>query len=235
MRHLRLAVGERLEPRWALATAPFTVAVLPDTQFYSQSYPDTFKAQTRWIVDHKASDSIAFVSHLGDIVQTGSSTTQWTNADAAMDILDGNLATTPDGLIPYSATIGNHDYRTMYTKPNGATLYQQYFSSARYRGRSWYLEDSGRLGAHAQVFTAGGYRFLHLTIQFEPLDSDIAWAQGLIARHPGLPLYILGESMGGAVTMVALASDMPPSASPPSVMRRLMAMRMASGSTPLST
>ena len=129
MRHLRLAGGERLESRLALASLPFTVAVLPDTQFYSQTYPETFKAQTRWVVANRVAENIAFVSHLGDIVQTGSSTTQWTNADAAMDILDGNLAATPDGLIPYSATIGNHDYRTMYTKPNGATLYQQYFSA----------------------------------------------------------------------------------------------------------
>jgi hypothetical protein len=205
MRHHWLADAEQLEPRWALATAPFTVAVLPDTQFYSQSYPDTFKAQTRWIVDHKASDSIAFVSQLGDIVQTGSSTTQWTNADAAMDILDGNLATTPDGLIPYSATIGNHDYRTMYTKPNGAALYEQYFSSARYRGRSWYLEESGRLGAHAQVFTAGGYRFLHLTFQFEPLDSDLAWAQGVIARNPGMPTIVSTHSYLNPTTKARMA------------------------------
>ncbi len=32
------------------------------------------------------------------------------------------------------------------------------------------------------------------------------------ARHPGVPLYILGASMGGAVTMVAMASDGRPNA-----------------------
>ena len=30
------------------------------------------------------------------------------------------------------------------------------------------------------------------------------------ARHPGLPVYVLGESMGGAVVMSAFASDAPP-------------------------
>ena len=206
MRHLRLAGGERLESRLALASLPFTVAVLPDTQFYSQTYPETFKAQTRWVVANRVAENIAFVSHLGDIVQTGSSTAQWTNADAAMDLLDGSLAANPDGLVPYSATIGNHDYTKMYTKPNGATLYQQYFSAARYQGRSWYLGDSGRLGAHAQVFTAGGYRFLHLTIQFEPLDSDIAWAQGLIARHPGLPTILSTHSYLNPSTKARMAT-----------------------------
>ncbi len=32
------------------------------------------------------------------------------------------------------------------------------------------------------------------------------------ARHPGLPVYVLGESMGGAVAMTAFASDSPPKA-----------------------
>ena len=32
------------------------------------------------------------------------------------------------------------------------------------------------------------------------------------ARHPGLPVYVLGESMGGAVVMSAFASDAPPKA-----------------------
>jgi alpha-beta hydrolase superfamily lysophospholipase len=32
------------------------------------------------------------------------------------------------------------------------------------------------------------------------------------ARHPGLPVYVLGESMGGAVVMTAFASDTPPKA-----------------------
>ncbi|MFC3126485.1 alpha/beta fold hydrolase [Pseudoroseomonas globiformis] len=35
-------------------------------------------------------------------------------------------------------------------------------------------------------------------------------ARLLRARHPGLPLFLLGESMGGAVALVALASSEPP-------------------------
>ncbi|MBL8669986.1 MAG: lysophospholipase [Alphaproteobacteria bacterium] len=43
------------------------------------------------------------------------------------------------------------------------------------------------------------------------LASDIrALARLLRARHPNVPLYLLGESMGGAVSLVALASAEPP-------------------------
>jgi alpha-beta hydrolase superfamily lysophospholipase len=38
--------------------------------------------------------------------------------------------------------------------------------------------------------------------------SDLAqFAQLIAARHPGVPLYLLGESMGGAVIIVAATSD----------------------------
>jgi alpha-beta hydrolase superfamily lysophospholipase len=45
----------------------------------------------------------------------------------------------------------------------------------------------------------------------ETLVSDaVAAARVLRARHPGLPLFILGESMGGAVAVLALARAEPP-------------------------
>jgi len=42
------------------------------------------------------------------------------------------------------------------------------------------------------------------------VDDAVAMAHRLRARHPGVPLYFLGESMGGAVAMLALARDPPP-------------------------
>jgi len=38
----------------------------------------------------------------------------------------------------------------------------------------------------------------------------IALQKVLKKRHPGIPFYLLGESMGGAVVMLAMASDTPP-------------------------
>ena len=45
------------------------------------------------------------------------------------------------------------------------------------------------------------------------LADDLRMAATLIkARHPDTPLYLLGESMGGAVTMVTMAGPEPPAA-----------------------
>lgn len=45
------------------------------------------------------------------------------------------------------------------------------------------------------------------------LAADLATAARLLAaRHPGVPLFVLGESMGAAVAMTALTSEDPPPA-----------------------
>ena len=182
-----------------MAADPFTIAVLPDTQYYVQSYPATLEAQISYILDHRASDNIAFVTQLGDVVQSGESGStrnalQWQRADAAFDRLDGTLAKKPDGILPYSVTLGNHDYGVIGDKTSGTGRYQQYFGPDRYESRSWFLEDSGIAGDQALIFSAGGYRFLHITLQFEPADSDLAWAQRVIDRNPGLPTIISTHS-----------------------------------------
>jgi len=56
-------------PRVA-AAEDFTVVVLPDTQFYSESFPTTFTAQTQWIMDNRDTLNIEYVAGVGDIVPT---------------------------------------------------------------------------------------------------------------------------------------------------------------------
>ena len=87
----------------------FTIIALPDTQNYSQYYPTIYSAQTQWIVNNKDALNIVYVAHEGDIVNTASSTTEWNNADDAMNLLEDPLTTgLPDG-IPYGVVPGNHD------------------------------------------------------------------------------------------------------------------------------
>jgi hypothetical protein len=49
-------------------TSAFSIVVIPDTQFYSERYPEIFQSQIAWIADHKSDRSIAFALHEGDIV-----------------------------------------------------------------------------------------------------------------------------------------------------------------------
>jgi hypothetical protein len=93
----------------------FTIAVLPDTQFYSEWFPDIFKGQAQWIVNNQATLNIQFVCGLGDIVEHYNNTSEWQNAVAAYNILS-------NAGVPYSVVSGNHD-------DGAAQPTQQYFNA----------------------------------------------------------------------------------------------------------
>src|SRR5262245_38208154 len=116
------AFCERLEQRETPTVQPFTLVAFPDTQYYAQnaSLNYIFHSQTQWVVDHRVEQNIRFVMGLGDIVNNGASQPQqWVVADAAYDRLDGDLSLNPDGLVPYSAPPGNHDYNTVNDRTSG--------------------------------------------------------------------------------------------------------------------
>src|SRR6185369_5785264 len=72
----------------ASSALPYSIVVLPDTQYYSSSYPDFFDAQTAWIVAEHAAGNVAFVLHEGDIVDDDVAG-QWTHAYHSLHMLDG--------------------------------------------------------------------------------------------------------------------------------------------------
>ncbi|NLE38560.1 MAG: hypothetical protein GX621_11095 [Pirellulaceae bacterium] len=56
---------------WAVEADPispgsWTMIILPDTQYYAESFPHIFHAQTEWIAAHKDSHNIQMVIHEGD-------------------------------------------------------------------------------------------------------------------------------------------------------------------------
>ena len=93
-------------------TKSFTLAVLPDTQFYCDTRLKLSKKwgngdlrryffdQTRWVRDNQKRLNIAFLVHEGDIVQADAHE-EWTIAKEAMSVLDGK--------VPYCMCLGNHD------------------------------------------------------------------------------------------------------------------------------
>ncbi|WP_119460916.1 alpha/beta hydrolase [Rhodospirillaceae bacterium SYSU D60014] len=59
----------------------------------------------------------------------------------------------------------------------------------------------------------GATRYVGLWPGEDRLIEDLRTAAALLhARHPDLPLYLLGESMGGAIVMAAATSSAPPDA-----------------------
>jgi len=174
-----IAVSVMLSCFTAASAENFTIVALPDTQFYSESYPAIFTAQTQWIVDNKDALNIVYVAHEGDIVNVATSTAQWDNADAAMDLLE-NPATTglADG-IAYGMAPGNHD--------EPLTNFNSYFGVPRFSGRSYYGGHKGSTNENSyMLFSAGEMNFIVVNIENTPDVPDngaIAWADGIIQTY----------------------------------------------------
>ena len=87
----RPQVSEKLRFEYQLVSdaTDFTIIALPDTQHYSDQYPEIYFSQTQWIVDNKDALNIVFVTHLGDLVQHNDLyPEEWVVADEAMRLLD---------------------------------------------------------------------------------------------------------------------------------------------------
>lgn len=74
----------------------------------------------------------------------------------------------------------------------GLNNFKSVFSdqSAFFKGQTWYVASHDDGADSAQIFVAGGYRFLHIGLQFDAPSASLSWATSVIERFPGLPTII---------------------------------------------
>ncbi|MBJ6120908.1 LamG-like jellyroll fold domain-containing protein [Sphingomonas mollis] len=201
--------------RVSTATTSFTVAVLPDTQFYSRYATaaensqfsrkygsEPFAAQTAWIARNAASYNIPFVIHLGDVVDQVGKPDQWKVADAAMKQLEA-------ARVPYSILAGNHDvlvdyeYRGAWDQGSGtdaqrnpsAEPYITWFPKTRAAAQATFRERDGTGFHEYHVFEAHGIQFMVLSLSWRISDNAIAWARDVIRRNPTLPVILSNHQL----------------------------------------
>jgi len=169
----------------AFAEAPppvaggFTLAVLPDTQFYSEKYPATYETQTRWIVENVQRYKIAYVLHTGDVTEHNVES-EWQAARRAQAILDGR--------VPYALLPGNHDLGGKDNPNPRHTLFSDFFPVSAFR--KWptfggvYDKEPNRSENNFHLFTAGGRQWLVLDLEFGPRNDVVRWANDVVKQHP---------------------------------------------------
>lgn len=161
--------------QFSLLSNAFSLIGLPDTQNYSDSYPQIYTAQTNWVVDNRAPLDICYVSHYGDITNNADQLRQWQNADDSMRVLD-------DAGIIYGVCPGNHDVTpsggagTAYIPDN----YRSYFGPERFALRPWYGGASPSGMSNYTYFSAGGIDFLQIHLDVDTPLVELAWAQGIL-------------------------------------------------------
>ena len=169
-------------------TKPFTLAILPDTQIYTESYPEIFTTQTQWIVDNIEKLNIAFVLHEGDI-QNANTETQWKHAYNSMSILDGK--------IPYAIVMGNHDMG-----PGGrcevrdSPLFNKYFPVDKYNQLPTFggTFDSNLLDNSYHLFEKADIGWLILALEYLPRDKVLEWANDITDSYKDRQVILLTHS-----------------------------------------
>jgi hypothetical protein len=175
---------ERVVVRLAPARAPFTLAILPDTQYYAASryggLPEMFTSQTRWIVEHRDEFNIVFVLHEGDATEYNTYP-EWLRVKASLDVLEGE--------VPYALAVGNHDGLTWRSQtallnlvfPVAEAMKQPTF------GRTF----EGQRDNCYHRFQAGGLDWLLLVLEFGPRDQVLEWANQVVSSFPDHRVIVL--------------------------------------------
>jgi hypothetical protein len=108
--------------------------------------------------------------------------------------------------IPFGVAPGNHDYDAWWQVAGselgangryaahigGLDNFRMVFGSDSqfFKDKDWYVA-SFRGGANsAQIFSGGGFRFLHLALEMHSGPEVFAWAESVVADHPGLPTIV---------------------------------------------
>jgi hypothetical protein len=170
----------------------FSIAVIPDTQHYRGGEDDkktdgtepvtnpVFESYAGWIAENLTTQRIAFVSHVGDIVDVNNRE-QWSVARTMMDKLHGR--------IPYGISVGNHDM----VGSGDSSLFQEFFPASRYKDFAWYgghfkspagrVAISGNNANSFQLFSAEGLDFVFLHLECNAPDDVLAWADEVLTQH----------------------------------------------------
>lgn len=168
----------------------WTVAVLPDTQYYSRSYPQVFLRQTEWIAAHKDTRNIRFVLHEGDIVNNPNTLEQWNRARAAFNVLN-------NAQVPYLLVPGNHDTGSQNngTTQDRFTRLNNYFSASDYSGglAKGFFEN-GKMENSWRRFSTPWGNFLVVGLEFGPRDTVLQWANNVVAANPDDKVIIVTHS-----------------------------------------
>lgn len=154
----------------------FTIIALPDTQVYSQKFPQIFLQQTDWIARNAGKLHLACVIHEGDITQRGTDA-EWQAALRALSRLDG--------VIPYCIAPGNHDLLRSKPPNRWYDMLDQRLPFSKFQEQPWFAGAPGKsIRTAAYKIEAQGLKLLVVCLEYGAPDSSLAWANEIVAKNP---------------------------------------------------
>ncbi len=169
---------------------PFSLVLIPDTQYYlayiehKKANNHLYPKQMQWIADHKDSENIRFVMHMGDVVNSNLKAEYVAAQEAQKKISDVG--------IPYSISTGNHEYKqgdsTNKSPARSRSFFADYFNDEfmkkSYQGKdlSWFHGFKYGHSMYA-TFNVGNLKFAVLALEYAPRKDVLCWADNLISTE----------------------------------------------------
>jgi hypothetical protein len=190
---LLLHIG--LAPGIVLAAEPFTIVLLPDTQYYVDMAGKHYQAakaagedwsrylakQVEWTIASKPKLNTVFAVQLGDITENNTER-EWKKA--------ADLFAPMQGRVPLIFAVGNHDL-----KPDRFSYFDKYFPRAVVEKEPWFGGSiDGTLTNAWYRFEAGGMKFVVISLEFMPRDEVLDWANKVVAEHPDERVIVVTHS-----------------------------------------
>lgn len=157
----------------------WTLCVIPDTQRLAANNATAYNTLMQWVVDNQVTEDIQMTIHLGDVVNTGGNSTQWTNVETAMDRLQTNN-------VPFLMTAGNWDYDSGNSDANRTTTtyWESAFPHSYWSGKSWHVESYQNITTNqCGKITIGDVRYLFLTLEVWARPQVLSWADRMISEN----------------------------------------------------
>ena len=191
------------EKRW-INNEGFSIAIIPDTQAYTEVGSQTFSPKPyvidQWKIYYRMTEFIAgnsvknggdfsFALHVGDHVEhSGNYQSEWELASKCFSNLNGQ--------IPVLTVPGNHDYdeeRGLDNQISGSKNFNKNFGpdSVFFKDKPWYKGSFADGKNSYAIFDACGRKFLVIGLEVNPDDNAIRWAQSVLDENKKLPAIIL--------------------------------------------
>jgi len=169
----------------------FTFAAIPDTQFEVVRADDTrTRDRSVWLVENQKRLNLAFVVHVGDIVEDDSP-----NHEQYERARQGIAPLRAAG-IPYRLVVGKHDTAATCDEASGTcsnpaaarqlrdtSVFNRYFPSKDIAGLEGEFEK-GKVDNTYAIYEAGGLKWMVLTLESWARPEAVRWANGAVSAHP---------------------------------------------------
>lgn len=171
-----------LEPNQSSDPSPpaqdaITIAVLPDTQYYTSCRERHFAEQTRYLARLSTERHLAATIFLGDLTEHNDPE-EWQYLRAGLSLLPQT--------VPTVLVTGNHDYGLGGTADVRSTLFNTFVGTPSPKTSSTIVAqlEPGHLENVFYRIDAGPFPIAVLALEWSPRDATVAWARQVLERYP---------------------------------------------------